>query len=67
MLAMVVFGVGELLGCFFIGVIIDKWGSRVATVVIVIICLVMMGFTFIFLIVYEYGVWAYLMCFMWGI
>ena len=28
MLAMVVFGLGEMLGCFFIGVVVDRRGSK---------------------------------------
>jgi MFS family permease len=66
MLAMTVFGVGEVFGCFFIGVIIDKHGSKKATVVILCIITLMSLMTFSYIIVWEFGVLAYLMCFLWG-
>jgi predicted MFS family arabinose efflux permease len=40
MLAMVVFGIGELCGCLFIGKIIDKTNSKFAAIVDVIIIIV---------------------------
>ena len=66
MLAMSVFGVGEVFGCFFIGFIIDKFGSKRATLVILGIIVVMTGFTFAYIGVWKFGPLAYLMCFMWG-
>jgi len=41
MLAMVLFGVGEILGCFFIGFIVDRKGSKVATLFNLVIILIM--------------------------
>ena len=38
---MIAFGVGEILGCFFIGFVVDKFGSRKAAWVNVTICFVM--------------------------
>ena len=35
--AMIMFGIGELLGCFFIGYIVDRFGSRPATYVNIVI------------------------------
>lgn len=49
-LAMIAFGVGEILGCFFIGYIIDKIGSKKASWVNVGICIVMTACTLIFVI-----------------
>lgn len=49
MLAMVLFGVGEILGCFFIGHIVDKYGSRVATVFNIIIMLIMGALTILYI------------------
>ncbi len=66
MLAMVLFGVGEILGCFYIGMIVDRYGSKVATIHNLIIIMIMGGFTFAFIIVYEFGWLAFLMCFFWG-
>ena len=47
---MIGFGVGEILGCFFIGFVVDKFGSRKAAWVNVAICLIMTGVTLAFLI-----------------
>ena len=66
MLAMVLFGVGEILGCFYIGFIVDRYGSKVATVHNLVIILIMGGLTFAFIITYKFGALAFLMCFMWG-
>ena len=66
MLTMVSFGFGEIFGCFFIGQIVDRVGSKKAVFVNVGILIVMMGFTFGFLFNYEYGVLCFLMAFYWG-
>jgi len=67
MLAMVLFGVGEILGCFFIGFIVDRKGSKVATLFNLGIILIMGLTTIAFIEYYQYGWLAYFMCFMWGI
>lgn len=64
---MIAFGVGELSGCFFIGFIIDKYGNKTATITIEVILCITMTATFGFLVAYEFGAWAYIMCFMWGL
>lgn len=66
MLAMVLFGVGEIIGCFYIGLIVDRYGSKVATIHNLFIILIMAGFTFAFIIVYKFNWLAFVMCFMWG-
>ena len=66
MIAMVLFGLGEVLGCFFIGYIIDKFGSRKSVFVNIVIFIVMIFFTFAFLYQYEYNYFTFLMTFMWG-
>ena len=66
MLAMVLFGVGEILGCFFIGFIVDRYGSKVATVFNLFIILIMGLLTIGFIHNYKYGALAFLMCFFWG-
>jgi MFS family permease len=50
-LAMIAFGVGEILGCFFIGWVVDKYGSRKASWVNVGICLIMTVVTIAFLVI----------------
>ena len=46
MIAMVFFGVGEILGCFFIGFIVDKISSRKAALFNVGIVVLMIAVTF---------------------
>lgn len=64
--AMIFFGVGEILGCFFIGWVVDKYGSYKATVVNCIIMTAMGIVTVIYAIVYDFGILAFAMCFLWG-
>ena len=64
--AMIMFGIGELLGCFFIGYIVDKFGSRPASYVNIVIMGSMGANTVLYCLKYEFGVLAYLMCFLWG-
>jgi predicted MFS family arabinose efflux permease len=66
MLAMVLFGVGEILGCFFIGFIVDKLGSKKAVLFNLAILAAMFSVTFIYIHIYEYGFLSFLMCFLWG-
>jgi predicted MFS family arabinose efflux permease len=60
------FGIGELLGCFFIGYVVDKYGSRPAIYVNLAIMLTMGVVTMIYCIRFQFGFLAYVMCFMWG-
>lgn len=66
MLAMVVFGVGEVVGCFFIGQVIDKYGSKAATLVILALLTIMAALTLAFIGVWKFNFLAYLMCLAWG-
>lgn len=66
MLAMVLFGAGEVLGCFFIGFFVDKFGSKFAVIVNVMIILTMSGVTFGFIYLFEFNALAWVMCFLWG-
>ncbi len=66
MLAMVNFGVGEILGCFFIGAIADKFGSKIAVIFNVCIIVLMTLSTLSFIYAYEFGWMAFLMTFLWG-
>jgi predicted MFS family arabinose efflux permease len=49
MLAMVGFGVGEVFGGFFIGFIVDRWGTKLAIVCNLAIILLMNGITLAFI------------------
>jgi MFS family permease len=66
MLAMILFGIGEILGCFFIGLIVDKFGSKTASVMNILIMTCMTIVTFIYCWIWEFGWLAFLMCFLWG-
>lgn len=63
---MVFFGVGEVLGCFFIGLIVDKLGSKLATIFNLLIITAMFGVTIAFILRFKFDILAYIMCFLWG-
>lgn len=63
---MILFGFGEIFGCFFIGKIVDKYGSKKAGYANVLIMLCMAIITIIYCIIFQFGAMAYLMCFLWG-
>lgn len=63
---MVFFGFGEIFGSFFIGYFIDKKSSRYAAIVNIAIMVVLAIVTFAFIVIFEFNILAYLMCFMWG-
>ncbi len=65
-LCMVWFGVGEVLGCFFIGFFIDKIGSKISAAINVVILILMGAATLIFVHKAGYNYWAHVMCFLWG-
>ena len=65
---MIAFGVGEILGCFFIGFIVDKLGSRKASIFNVGICFIMTVLSLAYIIIFDWDIYlACAMCFMWGI
>lgn len=66
MAAMILFGVGEILGCFFIGLVVDKLGSKIASGCLIVIMIVMTLVTLVYCAVWEFGWMAFLMCFLWG-
>jgi MFS family permease len=64
---MVSFGGGEVLGCFFIGLFIDKIGSKISAVVNILILVVVGGISILFLQYPTFNVYiAHFMCFFWG-
>ena len=67
MLAMVGFGVGEIFGCFFIGVIVDKFGSKKATLLNLVNVVLMMASTILFIVEFKFNYMAWIMCFLWGV
>lgn len=67
MLAMVLFGIGEILGCFVIGFVVDRFGSRTASVVNIVIMITMTLVTLVYCVAWEFSWIAHLMCFLWGL
>jgi len=67
MIAMVVFGIGEVCGCIFIGQLIDNHGSKLVAVVNVVIVVIMTFVTLAFLGINQFNLLAFLMTFLWGV
>lgn len=63
---MIGFGLGEVFGCFFIGFIVDKFGSRKAALFNSGICIIMTTLTMIYVTIYDFNALAYAMTFFWG-
>lgn len=63
---MAVFGVGEVLGAFFIGYIVDHFGSRSACLVNVGILIATTIFFIEFLVINQYNALTFLTTFFWG-
>lgn len=66
MLAMLVFGIGEVLGSFFIGQIIDSQGSKLVSIINVVLIVVMTFVTLAFLGINQFNLLAFVMTLMWG-
>ena len=66
MLAMSAFGFGEVFGCFFIGWVIDKFGSKNGTISILAILILTAIMTLAYIGIWEFNMIAYSMCFLWG-
>jgi predicted MFS family arabinose efflux permease len=66
MASMILFGVGEIFGCFFIGLIVDKLGSKIASGFLIAIMISMTLSTLAYCVNWEFGWLAFLMCFLWG-
>jgi len=66
MLAMVGFGLGEIFGSFFIGFIVDKYGSKTAILTNILIIVLMFGVTIAFIVDFHFNALAWIMCFLWG-
>jgi MFS family permease len=65
-LAMALFGLGEVFGCFFIGVFIDRLGSKFAVLINLLIIVAMSGVSLGFIGVFDFNALAWIMCFLWG-
>ena len=63
---MLVFGIGEVLGSFFIGQIIDSQGSKLVSIINVVLIVVMTFITLAFLGINQFNLLAFVMTLMWG-
>lgn len=66
LLAMALFGLGEVLGAFFIGFFIDKIGSKLSVFVNLAIISIMGGVTLGYILGEQWNALAWIMCFFWG-
>jgi len=66
MVAMVAFGVGEILGCFFIGYFVDNYGSKICALINVGIIIIMSGVTIGSIMMNDFNTLTFVMTFMWG-
>ena len=66
MIAMVIFGLGEVVGGILIGLVIDRKGSRYVAIVNVLVVLLMTFSTLSFLGINKFNLLAFLMTFLWG-
>lgn len=64
--AMVVFGLGEVVGGLITGQIIDFKGSKFVAAFNVVVMAVTMGITLLFIGYYEYSALVFIMTFLWG-
>lgn len=64
--AMVIFGVGEVVGGLITGQIIDFKGSKFVAAFNVVVMAVMMAITLLFIGYYEYSALVFIMTFLWG-
>lgn len=61
------FGIGEVLGAFLLGHIVDKHGSKRAVFANIFILIITYAYVIIFLLVNNYNLLAFIMAFLWGI
>ncbi|CDW80707.1 major facilitator superfamily protein [Stylonychia lemnae] len=67
MLAMVAFGVGEVVGGLLIGYLIDTKGSKFVVIANVVIMILMVFFTIFYSVAFTYSPLAFVMTFLWGV
>jgi predicted MFS family arabinose efflux permease len=63
---MALFGLGEILGAFFIGYFIDKIGSKLSTLINLAIILIMGAVSLGYIIGEKWNALAWIMPFFWG-
>jgi MFS family permease len=58
---------GEVLGCFYIGAIIDRYGSKKAVFANVFILVILSLYSVAFILVNDYNLLTFIAVFLWGI
>jgi MFS family permease len=66
-LALVAFGFGEILGCFYIGSIIDKYGSKKAVFGNVLVLIILSAYAIEFILINDYNLLTFITMFLWGV
>lgn len=66
-LLMIFLGIGEILGAFFIGTIVDKIGSKFAALVNSILIIVSITLTYLLIKKEDKDFIGFLVCFFWGL
>jgi predicted MFS family arabinose efflux permease len=67
MMALVAFGLGEVIGGLMIGQVIDKIGSRKTALVNIVTVILMTGVTIVYINIFKFNWLTFVMTFMWGI
>ena len=66
MLAMMALGVGEILGSYIMGRLVDKLGLKDSSLINMVLILIASSTVVYYLYRNDYGFLAYFMAFMWG-
>ncbi len=66
MFCMAVLGTGEMFGSQLMGFVIDKYSSKVAVILNIVLVTSMIIVTFNYLLIFEFSWLAFVMCFLWG-
>ena len=66
LVGMVAFGFGEVFGGIFMGIVVDKFGSKYASIKNAILAIVMLLITTICIHINNYNTMTFVMCFTWG-
>jgi predicted MFS family arabinose efflux permease len=63
---MICFGFGEMCGALFIGIIIDKYHNKTASLVNIILVVISSALVVLYIKIDKYGILSFIMPFLWG-
>lgn len=66
MMAMAALGLGEICGAIFMGIVVDKIGTKDCSLINVGLVLIQTASVFTYIIIGEYSILAFVMTFLWG-